>query len=103
VSIFEDTNPRALKDLLGEIHGRTMVLPEFQRDFVWEPSATQDLIVSIANNYPAGSLLRVRDAKRVFAARGSEGAPARDILPPVATSRPRSSAQVRWSLGPVPD
>src|SRR6266487_1815884 len=76
MNIFEDTNPRALKDLLSEIHTRTSVLPDFQRDFVWEPGATQELIISIANNYPAGSILRVRDAKRVFAAREFEGAPA---------------------------
>ena len=75
MSLFEDTNPRALKELLGEIHSRTMALPDFQRDFVWEPGATQELIVSIANNYPAGSILRVRDATRVFAAREFEGAP----------------------------
>jgi hypothetical protein len=75
MNIFEDTNPRALKDLLGEIHNRSTVLPDFQRDFVWEPGATQELIVSIANNYPAGSILRVRDAKRVFACREFEGAP----------------------------
>lgn len=75
MSLFEDTNPRALKDLLGEIYSRTMALPDFQRDFVWEPGATQELIVSIANNYPAGSILRVRDTKRVFAAREFEGAP----------------------------
>jgi hypothetical protein len=75
MNLFEDTNPRALKDLLAEVHSRTMALPDFQRDFVWEPGATQALIVSIANNYPAGSLLRVRDAKRVFAAREFEGAP----------------------------
>ena len=74
--LFEDTNPRALKELLSEIHNRTAVLPDFQRDFVWEPGTTQELIVSIANNYPAGSILRVRDAKRVFAAREFEGAPA---------------------------
>lgn len=78
MSLFEDTNPRALKDLLAEIHNRTTVLPDFQRDFVWEPGATQELIVSIANNYPAGSILRVRDAKRVFAAREFEGAPPLD-------------------------
>lgn len=78
MSLFEDTNPRALKDLLSEIHNRTTVLPDFQRDFVWEPGATQELIVSIANNYPAGSILRVRDAKRVFAAREFEGAPPLD-------------------------
>ena len=75
MSLFEDTNPRALKELLAEIHNRSAVLPDFQRDFVWEPGATQELIVSIANNYPAGSILRVRDAKRVFAAREFEGAP----------------------------
>jgi hypothetical protein len=78
MSLFEDTNPKALKDLLGEINLRTMALPDFQRDFVWEPGATQELIVSIANNYPAGSILRVRDAKRAFAAREFEGAPVLD-------------------------
>ena len=78
MNLFEDTNPRTLKDLLAEIHNRTTVLPDFQRDFVWEPSATQELIVSIASNYPAGSILRVRDAKRVFAAREFEGAPPLD-------------------------
>lgn len=78
MSLFEDTNPRALKELLAEVHNRTMVLPDFQRDFVWEPGATQELIVSIANNYPAGSILRVRDTKRVFAAREFEGAPPLD-------------------------
>jgi hypothetical protein len=60
-----------------------MVLPDFQRDFVWEPYATQELIVSIANNYPAGSLLRVRDVQRVFAAREFEGAPALNGYPHV--------------------
>ncbi len=75
MSLFEDTNPKPLKELLAEIHSLTTVLPDFQRDFVWEPYATQELIISIANNYPAGSLLRVRDKKRVFAAREFEGAP----------------------------
>ena len=75
MSLFEDTNPKKLSDLLGEINSRTTVLPDFQRDFVWDPSATQELIVSIANDYPAGSLLRVRDRKHVFAAREFEGAP----------------------------
>lgn len=75
MNIFEDTNPRALKELLSEIRNQTTVLPDFQRDFVWEPGATQELIVSIANNYPAGTILRVRDSKRVFACREFEGAP----------------------------
>lgn len=78
MNLFEDTNPRPLKDLLAEIHNRSTVLPDFQRDFVWEPGATQELIISIANNYPAGSILRVRDVKRVFASREFEGAPEQD-------------------------
>src|SRR4029079_1612627 len=67
-----------LKDLLAEIHNRSMALPDFQRNFVWDPSATQELIVSIANKYPAGRILRVRAARRVFAAREFEGAPPLD-------------------------
>ena len=75
MSIFEDTNPRELKKLLAEIHDRNAVLPDFQRDFVWDPGATQELIISIANDYPAGSLLRVRDKQGHFAIREFEGAP----------------------------
>jgi hypothetical protein len=76
MSLFEDTNPRALKELLYEIHNQKAALPDFQRDFVWEPSATQELIVSIANSYPAGSILRVREKSAMFTAREFAGAPA---------------------------
>lgn len=75
MSIFEDTNSRSLRSLLSEIDTRTTALPDFQRDFVWDPKQTQELIVSIASNYPAGSILRVRDAKKFFAARAVECAP----------------------------
>lgn len=75
MTLFEDTNPRKLQQLLTEIHHRTAVLPDFQRGFVWEPMATRDLIISIANNFPAGSILRVRDTQRAFAVRVFEGAP----------------------------
>ncbi len=60
MSLFEDTNPRELKELLNQIQSREAALPDFQRDFVWDPNATQELIVSIASSYPAGSLLRIR-------------------------------------------
>lgn len=75
MTIYEDTNSKPLLDLLDRIHSGDMVLPDFQRDFVWEPSATQALIVSIASNYPAGSILRVRDRQRAFSSREFEGAP----------------------------
>lgn len=75
MSIFEDTNPRKLSELLTLIHSREMALPDFQRSFVWDPIATQELIVSIASNYPAGSLLRVKHANNLLAIREFEGAP----------------------------
>lgn len=75
MSLFEETFPRDLKELLGQIHGREAALPDFQRDFVWDPNATQELIGSIASNYPAGSLLRIRNTHRLFACREFQGAP----------------------------
>jgi len=78
MSLFEDTNPRELKELLSQIHNRDTALPDFQRDFVWDPNATQELIVSIAYNYPAGSLLRIRNTHNLFACREFQGAPALD-------------------------
>jgi hypothetical protein len=76
MSLFEDTNPRELKQLLGQIYAREAALPDFQRDFVWDPYMTQELIVSIACNYPAGSLLRIRNTHHLFAFREFQGAPA---------------------------
>ncbi|MDP9372319.1 MAG: DUF262 domain-containing protein [Chloroflexota bacterium] len=76
MSLFEDSNPRELKELLGQIHAREAALPDFQRDFVWDPNATQELILSIASNYPAGSLLRIRNTQNFFACREFQGAPA---------------------------
>ena len=78
MAIFEDTNPKNLKDLLDQINKREAALPDFQRSFIWDPTATQELIVSIALNYPAGSLLRVRNTHDLFARRHFQGAPALD-------------------------
>ncbi len=75
MSLFEDTFPRPLKELLGQIASREASLPDFQRDFVWDPNMTQELIVSIAENYPAGSLLRIRNTHNLFASREFQGAP----------------------------
>lgn len=58
-------------------HNREMALPDFQRDFVWDPFATDELIESIISNYPAGSLLRIKNGSQLlFQPRAIEGAPA---------------------------
>ena len=74
-NLFEDTPIKELLWLLRQIQEREVGLPDFQRDFVWEPGATQELIVSIVSNYPAGSLLAIRNTHTYFAAREFEGAP----------------------------
>lgn len=72
-----ETNPKQLKkDLLNLIDVRDMALPDFQRDFVWQPRQTQELIISLSKSFPAGSLLRIESDKPMFQPRAFAGAPA---------------------------
>ena len=73
MSIYEAVNPQTLSQLLNEIDSGASVLPDFQRDFVLDPASTQSLVISVANEFPAGSLLRVRDTLNAFATRHFEG------------------------------
>ncbi len=61
-----DPSAEKLRYLLASIHNREMALPDFQRDFVWDPSATEELIESICQSFPAGSLLRIRNHNGFF-------------------------------------
>ena len=65
-----------LRHLLSLVQQRDMALPDFQRSFVWDPEATDELLQSIASNYPAGSLLRLKNEHELlFQPRAIEGAP----------------------------
>lgn len=46
-----------IEELAGRILRGDILLPKFQRDFVWEKHQIVDLLDSIANNYPIGSVL----------------------------------------------
>ena len=74
---IDNTGLKGLTDLLSQIHQGKIVLPNFQRNFVWEPNATGALITSVAHSYPAGSLLLIRNStdNEMFASREFEGAP----------------------------
>ncbi len=82
MSLSEDTSPRELKELLDQTDTLETALWDFQRDFVWDAKATQELIVSIASNYPAGSILRIRSSRSLFACREFQGAPGLDYHRP---------------------
>ncbi len=68
-----------LKYLLASIQQREIALPDFQRDFVWDPRETEELIESICQNFPAGSLLRIKNSEGFyFVPREFSGAPQLD-------------------------
>lgn len=49
-----------MTDLIKNINSGSIVLPEFQRSFVWKDSDIKDLLVSILNDYFIGLLLMLR-------------------------------------------
>jgi uncharacterized protein with ParB-like and HNH nuclease domain len=46
-----------ISELLDGIEKRDMVLPEFQREYVWGKEQAKQLVVSLVKDYPVGSLL----------------------------------------------
>jgi hypothetical protein len=46
-----------IEELAGRILRGDILLPKFQRDFVWDKPQILDLLDSIVNNYPIGSVL----------------------------------------------
>jgi hypothetical protein len=72
-TISADT--RDLDYLLARIKNGDLAVPAFQRSFVWDPSATRELLVSIASSFPAGNLLFLRGGEAIFSPRAVEGAP----------------------------
>src|SRR2546428_13216186 len=69
--------------LLKGIHHGEIVLPEFQRDFVWFPSQTVELLKSVFRSYPAGTLLFLGYKPDVLATRLIAEAPS----PPNSTPK----------------
>jgi len=46
-----------IKKLLSEVYNGEIVLPDFQRSFIWEPEDIRELLVSILGDYFIGSML----------------------------------------------
>jgi hypothetical protein len=61
--------------MLSAIHERQLALPDFQRDFVWDASATEELIESICRSFPAGTLLFMPWRDNAFTPRAIQDAP----------------------------
>jgi hypothetical protein len=46
-----------ISHLISEISNKDLVLPEFQREYVWTVEKAKQLMISLWRNYPIGSLL----------------------------------------------
>lgn len=66
-----------VSDLLREVNNGSIVLPDFQRSFIWEPEDVRELLVSVIGDYFIGSMLLLEEFKddSPFALRLIEGVP----------------------------
>nr|NIP28297.1 DUF262 domain-containing protein [Phycisphaerae bacterium]NIX32110.1 DUF262 domain-containing protein [Phycisphaerae bacterium] len=46
-----------ISELMDGISNHDLVLPEFQREYVWTKEQAKQLLVSLFKDYPVGSLL----------------------------------------------
>lgn len=67
--------PIDLNVLLDGIADGTVVLPDFQRDFVWSEGDVVALIATVMVGWPAGSLLLMKGAPTFFKTKEFQGAP----------------------------
>ena len=48
------TTTRPLRELVQEFSAGTILLPQFQRNFVWRPSKIRNLLDSLLRGFPIG-------------------------------------------------
>ena len=78
------TEVELISTLIAGINKGEIKIPKFQRAFVWKDDQALDLLDSIANNYPVGSLLLWRTKERLLAERniGEFSLPSTDDMDP---------------------
>lgn len=73
-----DAEKKHLTYLLDQIEQRDLALPEFQRSFVWKPPETRELVRSVFQAFPAGTILLLQGGAKTFQPRAFEQAPELD-------------------------
>lgn len=78
------TEVELISTLISGINNGEIKIPKFQRTFVWKDDQALNLLDSIANNYPVGSLLLWRTKERLLAERniGEFSLPSTDDMEP---------------------
>jgi uncharacterized protein with ParB-like and HNH nuclease domain len=57
-SLFPPVTLAPINDLISRYEKNLIVIPEFQRDFVWTQAQIKELIISIYKGYPIGMLIQ---------------------------------------------
>lgn len=68
------TREFALDEMIRLVASGGAALPEFQREFVWDPNQVIELLDSVANGWPIGSLL-ILEGPQPFGIKSLEGGP----------------------------
>ena len=101
-----DTTKLTIGELLEQIDGGAIQLPESQRDYVWSEDAVVSLLASTAKGYPVGALLMLERGGEVdFQPRAIEGTQHGAVTPDVllldGQQRMTSLYQALWCNRPV--
>ena len=48
------TTPLCLRDLVSDFHDGAILLPQFQRDYIWRPNKIRNLLDSLLKGFPIG-------------------------------------------------
>lgn len=70
-----DSDKKHLTYLLQQIEQKDLALPDFQRDFVWKPGETRELVRSVMQSFPAGTILLMQGGAKHFKPRAFSQAP----------------------------
>lgn len=64
--IFIDVDKKDIEELLQELKTGKYLIPSFQRQYVWDEDDIKDLIDSIINNYPIGTIILWKPSNSSF-------------------------------------
>ena len=77
------TNPILLKDLLNDVEACRIMLPDFQRGWVWGDDRIRGLLASISQGFPIGAIMMLESGGDIrFKSRPVEGIPDNAVIVP---------------------
>ena len=80
-----ETNPVPLKELLDEVETGEILLPDFQRGWIWDDDRIRGLLASISKGFPVGAVMTLSAGSDIkFKTRPIEGVTLNESHPPDA-------------------